>query len=714
MTDAGFPPLPDDDDALEGLMHQHLDPVGPSPDVRARVLQSLQAGLEGRVEELARPACGPCSKGVDAIVEKELPPQSGPSAPPGFGWEEDEDEDEEALRPPRWGVGRSSLRREPSMAPWIVLVAGVAVAGVVSVGLSVAGSKVDGRYPLELWLALPEGDDDLEAKLRAGEALPPALKATPEFSRAFADLRERAAIRERRSQALAVLARLGDASTLEERLQIHEEALAIDRTLTEAWVESARLRFALDRRAALGDPGAEATEITRGARTLLQQALASGTSAAAYVFESELCRFERDGRAALKCLHRAQEVDPEGALGALARGLEQELDSRFGDATTELERAIELDRKLVPAYLALARVRLAEGVPSLAIASADQARALDPGSSEARVLLAEARYYASGCRDRGVLGLLVEAHELDPSDSRALALRAYARLERTSSGVVTSGPAVCARAKEDAERANAIRPEAFAWLTLAELALWREGQPQRARSYATEALNLDARRIDSWMLRARIELVLDAKDLADRDLERVLALAESRPGTEELTARALTMRGGIGVSRRDYAAAKDLLRRAIRLDDDVAEAHLYLGKALHLDPQRQAGDWRKAEEAYSTALSKDGSLADAWFHRGCLHIDRSRSESVVAKEWEAGLRDLEIAEALLRSDAADRATFGAHYLDFMRGVAYFGLEEWARAKTHLERYLAASSPGEDLFAKAQDMLRQIEVELGGR
>ncbi|MCA8922808.1 MAG: tetratricopeptide repeat protein [Planctomycetes bacterium] len=623
---------------------------------------------------------------------------------------EDEDEEEEADGKPRRKSARRraahpALRREQRKPLWIVLLAGIAVVAAVGIGLSIAGSKSRSKKDLERWLNLP--DDDARAKLEEGERLPPEVQEDPKVAQLMATLRETVAADEKKAEALTVLDELEKALTLDERKKICDRALELDPTLAKAWVERARIRFALDRRAAAEKPGSEPTDITKGARADLNQAIGfDETSAEAYLFHSELYLFENDGRAALGSLRRVEELDPDGALGRLARGLKEEMSRRYGDALTHYDRAIELNSKLVAAYLARARVYVTQGSHSKAIASADQAKSLDPSSSEAHTLLAEARYYASGRSDKGVVRILDQALELDPSNSRALALRSYVRLERTPIGQVISSPAECKRAVEDAERANGIRPELLAWLTLAEVAIWEEDDKTKAQKYAKNAIGLDGRNPDAFLLRARIRILANTYEEADRDLERVLTLAESRPGTEEITARALTMRAAIRVGNKDYTAAKDLLKRAIKLQDDLAEAHFYYAKVLHHDPKRQSGDWRTAEQEYSKAISKDGTLADAWFHRGALHIDRSRGEGGTAKEWEEGLDDLNKAEELM--NAKYRAFFKPYYLDLMRGVAYYGLNEWDRAAKHLKRFVEDASPGEENYAKAKKMLRDIE------
>ena len=55
--------------------------------------------------------------------------------------------------------------------------------------------------------------------------------------------------------------------------------------------------------------------------------------------------------------------------------------------------------------------------------------------------------------------------------------------------------------------------------------------------------------------------------------------------------------------------------------------------------------------------------------------------------------------------------FAPYYLDLMRGCAYYGLKEWERAKLHLTRFVEEASPGEENYAKAKKMLREIESEL---
>jgi len=628
---------------------------------------------------------------------------------------DDEDDEEDVDGKPRRKSARRraahpALRREPKKPLWIVFVAGLAVVVAVGIGLSMAGQASRDQSDLKRWSEM--SDEDAATKLAEGEQLSDEVKAMPDVAAKLEELQAVVDAEKQKAEALEVLDGLEKALTLDERKKICDRALELDKTLAKAWVERARIRFALDRRAAADKKAGsmEPTDITKGARADLNQAIGfDSTSAEAYLFSSELYIFENDGRAALGSLRRVEELDPEGALGRLARGLKEEMSRRYGDALTHYDRAIELNSKLVAAYLARARVYVTQGTHSKAIASADQARNLDPSSSEAHVLLAMARYYASGRSDQGVLKILDKALELDPSNSKALALRAYARLDRSQSDKVISSPAECKRAVDDATRANAIRPEVLAYMALAEVAIWEEDEKTKAQKYAKDAIGLDGRNPDAFILRARIRLLANTYEEADRDLERVLTLAESRPGTEEITARALTMRAGIRVKNKDFTAAKDLLKRAIKLKDDLAEAHFYYAKVLHHDPKRQSGDWRKSEQEYSKAISLDGTLADAWFHRGALHIDRSRGEATIAKEWEAGLDDLDKAEELMNSKYG--SYFAAYYLDLMRGCAYFGLKEWERAKKHLTRFVEEASPGEENYAKAKKMLREIEAEL---
>ena len=510
------------------------------------------------------------------------------------------------------------------------------------------------------------------------------------------------------SPAAGVFAGLDKASSFEERIAVCDRALNLDPTYAPALLARARLCFVRARDVVLVERARNS--LLESARRDLRAAFAQDPDLIdGHALNYELCMFENDERAAIGALGRIEELDGEGALGSLARGLEEEMSRRYGDALTHFDRAIELDSKLGAAYLARARVHLRDRTFSKAIASAATAVELDPGSAEALVALGRARYFASGRSDRGILKLMDRALELAPASSAALALRAYARLERDSRGRVVSSPAECARAVEDAQWANEVRGEALAFLALSEVAVWHEGDRAKAEKHAEQAIGLDGRDHESFLLRARIRLLGNQLEEADRDLERVLTLTESRPETEQVAAEALTQRARIRVANRDYTAAKGLLQRALELDDRNAVAWFLLGKVLHHDPKRQAGDWRTAEQHYSKAISLDGSVASAWFHRGALRIDRSRGVQPV-KEWEEALADLEKAEALQKADPLG-VWFAPYYIDLLRGYAHHGLQEWDRAKRHLEAFVKEASPGEENYARAKTLLREIEAKL---
>ena len=395
--------------------------------------------------------------------------------------------------------------------------------------------------------------------------------------------------------------------------------------------------------------------------------------------------------AATSDLDRAVELDPQRGdtwvqLAALHRVV-----GREADALEAARRAVELGPNTALGCLQLAKVGEDLEQPELAMAARRALQTLPapgavPASALAR-LLAEARPQPVTC---GTCGLQVvpDAHQLTVAGDRTVDFCSRDHMQRYLDGE-----------RFDPQQPNA-RAEALVTSVKEALALGDVVTPELL-VMLDQVLALDPENASALILRAQLLRRRGNLEEATADLERALAISGHGP----LRAGALTELAGIHLQAKRYPEAKVKLVQAIELHPQSAQAHLDYARALHHDPKRVSGDWAKAEAAYGRAIALDPTLGDAFFQRGALHIDRSRGEAA-PPEWQAGLDDLRRAEEL--REAGQPCEFAPSYLDLLRGVAYFGMENWEPARVHLIRFLEEASPGEANYAKAKAMLRALD------
>jgi tetratricopeptide (TPR) repeat protein len=143
-------------------------------------------------------------------------------------------------------------------------------------------------------------------------------------------------------------------------------------------------------------------------------------------------------------------------------------------------------------------------------------------------------------------------------------------------------------------------------------------------------------------------------------LRKVLAQRPNSAETNHCVGRALLAEGT------NLAEALRALERAVELDANRAEYHLYVGWAAN-----EAGRVARAESALKRALELDQGLADAYWQRGVL---RARQGAV-----KDAVQDLNRALELRPSRYEAHATLADAYYDLGREPA--AINEWHKAVT---------------------------------
>jgi tetratricopeptide (TPR) repeat protein len=147
-------------------------------------------------------------------------------------------------------------------------------------------------------------------------------------------------------------------------------------------------------------------------------------------------------------------------------------------------------------------------------------------------------------------------------------------------------------------------------------------------------------------------------DQAEELLRKVLSQRPSSAETHHCLGRALLVQGT------RLADALRTLERAVELDPNRAEYHLYVGWAAN-----EAGNVPKAEKSLAEALRLDQGLADAYWQRGVLRQRQGAVRDAIA--------DLTRALALRPSRHEAHASLADAYYDLGREVE--AMKEWQMA-----------------------------------
>jgi len=612
------------------------------------------------------------------------------------------------------GAGAGAIGGVPRDAPppirrprWVGPVAlGAAVAGVVAVGVAasaVLAERRRDRLRAELH-ALAERGDDPDAVLAFAATLPDDLRREAPIAERVAALEAGVAVEAAREAAVEELGRLAGVADFDERLAIVEAALAHDDTYARAYVERARIRYALARRDALEREVVTRSALTQSALDDVGKAIAAKPDAPEpYLFRAELEVVRGDRAGARSSLRQVIQLD-DGALGSLAAGLREALGRNWDAAIEHYDAAVRADHRLVAAYLARAEAAIAIGDDPQALRDAQEALRLDPSSASALTLRAEARYHASSDRE-GALADLDRAIALDGASTHALALRAYVRLERDVSGWdILSAEADLDASEDDARTALRVdQDEPLAYLALGEVLKTRGNEYLgRALQNATRACEWGRNMPETFLFRGRLRALQGDEDNARSDFEAVIRLTNNRPGLGRVRARALTVLAGILVNKESYLEARNKLSAAMELDPSLPDVYFYRGRVFQADKDAQGRQYDQAIADFSAAINRKPDFAAAYFYRAACYFDLRR--------YDESLEDLEKAESL-REDNDRLGGFPMHAALYVRANCYYQRQDWRLAVDAFKAFLDAAPLGSRSAEIARERLDEVEAHL---
>ncbi|MBX3466329.1 MAG: tetratricopeptide repeat protein [Planctomycetes bacterium] len=600
----------------------------------------------------------------------------------------------------RRAAAPAAARSGPPMA----VVAGAAGAVVIGLifGMWMFAQRMELRNAKREFLAAV-GAEPPAVSLKRRETLPARLLEDPEVAAELKKLQEAVDRLDARAAAEKELARLASAASPDERLAICDRALAADSTYALAHVARGRVRLTLLRKAAL-EKGTQVKTVDLVGQAMIDidQALSvEPTSAPAYLAKAQLYMLlanDPDARQrAQSSLQNVTSQDAGSPLATLAQGMIEALKRDLEKAIEHYNRAIAADPKLVEAYLARAEARLRRREYPAALTDASAAVRMEPTSSLALTLQAEARYFAtrdatnrSGDRT-GALSDLDQALKLDPANGRALAMRAYARLERDRIGDVLSTDDEMEQAHRDASRAVLADPEqALAHVALAEIASGRRN-PRESLTHAAKGVEYGRHMPLVYLVRGRLR-ARDGDEQAVQDFDEVLRLDPGNP-------RALTNKAAVLITRLEFDNARAYLDNAISSDPELAEAFFHRG-LIHLKSRPR--QYQPAIDDLSRAIELKAQFSDAYFYRAVAFSYQN--------QWDQCIDDLKKAEAQRRDD-----TRGFHVRDLylLRGHCHYQKKEWREAQTAYLEFQKLAPPGQEVMKKVLERLEKIRGALAG-
>ncbi len=105
----------------------------------------------------------------------------------------------------------------------------------------------------------------------------------------------------------------------------------------------------------------------------------------------------------------------------------------------------------------------------------------------------------------------------------------------------------------------------------------------------------------------------------------------------------------------DWAAAAKAFKKALKLDDEFAEAHNNLGYALRRQGEE---NYEAALKHYNRALELDSNLAEAYMYRGVLHVLSGDEEKARRDLEKLNELDRELGDQLLQVIASGEEPSG--------------------------------------------------------
>lgn len=354
---------------------------------------------------------------------------------------------------------------------------------------------------------------------------------------------------------------------------------------------------------------------------------------------------------AARLLEQLRKQYPQSTAVAYWFGRAKEL---VGDRKLALEsyrKAVELNEErseLVSAYVGLTRLLSQDGLAEQAAEEIAKARERFPDNPEVYVAIgdlamAQAQYERAVAEyDRA---LKLDEQDIGIHFKRGIALRRARSFEE---------------ALREFERVAEVDPE-FPGLALERGLLYEaSGRSEEALREYESALG-KAPDDPDLMLRVGCGKASAGQTAAAAELLRkVLARRPNSAETNHCLGKALLLGGG------DLREAMRYLERAVTLDGNRAEHHLYVGWAAN-----EAHDPPTAEKALSRALELDQTLADAYWQRGVLRTRQGAVKDAV----------LDLHRALEMSPSRYEAHAALAEAYFNLGREQDALAHWRKAVT---------------------------------
>jgi tetratricopeptide (TPR) repeat protein len=314
---------------------------------------------------------------------------------------------------------------------------------------------------------------------------------------------------------------------------------------------------------------------------------------------------------AIDILNDVIRKDPKFALGQadLCRAdFQQYRVTREADllkgAQAACNQAIALDGNLAPPYVTLARMSAMAGNTALATTQAQKALQLDPRSDEAYG--AQAEVFEAEGRDSDAIAAVQKAADLAPGDWRwPVLLGAYcfndgrlaeAATQYQNAVKISPDNAIALRdlgsadmqldrlpdAEKSLERSIQLQPTFAGYSDLAEI-YKVEGDYQKGIETSKKALGLDPTYYIAWgNLGSAYLRAPDGRTEASENYTKAIALAEAARKESPQDSMLLALLGGYYATLGDAAHAQPLLRQAVALDPDFPDVLYIAGDGYEL------------------------------------------------------------------------------------------------------------------------------------
>ena len=354
------------------------------------------------------------------------------------------------------------------------------------------------------------------------------------------------------------------------------------------------------------------------------------------LFNATLRRGDHAG--ALKIIDRVETKQPRSPMVPMLRASVQlRMNDRAG-ARASHEKALAMDPSFFPATVALAELDVKDGRADEAVRRFDALLAQKPGHARALLARAQTRRLA-GMPEAQVRSDIEEAVRLNPKDPvPKVALVEHLLAARQAAAALTSAQAAAAALPDE--------PRVLEVLARAQLAA---GEHRQAESTYRKLTNAQPRSPAPWVGLAQVALAQSDRSTAVKMLRKALEL---QPGDLEATRRLFELQvaagawndalqtsrtlqklqpgrpeghlleGKVHAGRKQWPAAVNAYRQAVRAAPDLARPTLELHAALQAAGQRAEADRVREQwfKAHPDDVTLRMALADTALARGELAV----------------------------------------------------------------------------------------------